>query len=134
MRLRKKDGAVIQARVSPRIISEKVVRSNNESFRQITAKQLSILLYHFYMTVDDPDVGFLDADTNALKFQAELNQSVLISTENLEKLLYHLEYAYEKGCYWNPAEESFDYFVKGLVTKDEQFDRLMCLILKKKGK
>lgn len=128
--MNKTNGLVRLARVTPRVSYEKKI---DKETRQLTAKQLAVLLYHFYLTVDDPDVGFPDAETSALKFQAELNQMVQISTENLERLMFHLELAYEKGCYWNPADEDFDYFVKGLITKNEQFDRLMCLILKKKG-
>lgn len=127
-----KDGRLIQARVSPRVVTEKTVTADGEVQRQLTAKQLAILLYHFYLTVDDPEVGFPDADTTALKFQAELNQKVLISTEHLEKLLFHLELAYEKNIYWNPAYEDFDVFLNGLLNKDERFERLSCLILKKR--
>jgi hypothetical protein len=121
------------ARVTPRVITEKTVKRDNEVLRKISVKQLSILLYHFYIgLVQKQDIGFPDAETSALKFQAELNQEVTISTEHLEKLLFALEYANELGLYWSPANEDMDYFVKGLLEKNEKFDKLSCLLLNKK--
>jgi hypothetical protein len=123
------------ARITPRIKNEKTVKQDGQKMRQLTAKQLCVLLYHFYIGLTQKnEIGFPDSDSTALKFQSELNQMVVISTEHLEKLLFSLEYAYELGMYFNPADEDFDYFVKGLLEKDEHFERLMCLILKKKGK
>lgn len=122
-----------EARVTPRIRTEKTVKEDGLVLRKITAKQLSILLYHFYVgLMQKHDIGFPDAETSALKFQAELNQEVLISTEHLEKLLFALEYANELGLYWNPAGEEMDYFVKGLIEVNEKFDKLSCLLLKKR--
>ena len=121
------------ARVTPRIVTEKTVMEDGQVLRKLTAKQLSILLYHFYVgLVQKQDIGFPDADTSVLKFQAELNQEVTISTEHLEKLLFALEYANELGLYWNPAGEEMDYFVKGLLEKNEKFDKLSCLLLNKR--
>lgn len=123
------------ARVTPRVITEKTLIEEGQVKRKITAKQLSILLYHFYVgLVQKQDIGFPDAETSALKFQSELNQEVTISTEHLEKLLFALEYANELGLYWNPAGEEMDYFVKGLLEKNEKFDKLSCLLLKKGNK
>lgn len=126
---RKKDGRINMARVTPRLNMNTV---DKEGFRELNIKQLSVLLYHFYIMLDDPTVcGFNDAEKTASQFQAELNQKVKISTESLERLLYYLEIAYENQLYWNPADEDFDIFVKGLLNKKEQFERLTCLIMEK---
>lgn len=129
-KVRKKDGRVNMARVTPRLNLNKV---DKEGMREISVKQLSLLMYHFYIMLDDPTLcGFNDSEKTASQFQAELNQRVKISTESLERLLYYLEIAYENQLYWNPAEEDFEHFVKGLLEKKEQFDRLTCLIMDKK--
>lgn len=126
----KQQGRQVLARVTPRT---KLISSDEPGFRRITVKQLALLIYHFYVTVDNPAIGFEDADQTAAAFQAELNQTVEISDEILEKLLWHLTLAFEENMYWNPAEETIDTFIKGLLEKDESFDKLFCLILNKKG-
>jgi len=119
------------AKVTPR--QKPVQPDNDPAIRKITARQLTVLLYHFYITVDAPSIGYEDADITASAFQADLDQELDISTVNLEKLLWHLTMAYEGNMYWNPAGEDYEFFIKGLLQKKETFDRLMCLILNKKG-
>lgn len=103
------------------------------SLRVITVKQLTVLLYNLYITIDDPAIGFEDADQTAVAFQGELNQTVKISQENLEKLLWHTTMAYESNSYWNPAQEPYDQFVNSLLDKNETFDRLVCLLKRKRS-
>lgn len=130
----RKDGRLLQARIRPRVPYSKIEKPTDPNAmptRQLTAKQLAVLLYHFYLTLDNPDYEFLDADKTAGQFQAELNQMVKISQEHLEKLLWHTELAFENKMYWNPAEDDFESFVNSMLEKDEKFNRLYCLITKK---
>ena len=119
-----------QARISPRY---KLQKTNSENTnRTLTVKQLSVLLYHFYLTLENPDFLFCDSDKSLSQFQADLNQTVTISKENLEKLLWHLENAFEHKIYWNPERADFAAFIESFLEKGEKFDRLTCLIMSKK--
>lgn len=126
----KQPGRLVLARVSP--IKKRVNQAAaNEPKREITLRQLCVLLYHFYVSVDNPDIGFEDCEKTASQFQAELDRPVTLSKEQLEALLWHLELCFEEGMYWNPAKENIDFFVKKLLNPNERFDRLLCQILKK---
>jgi hypothetical protein len=127
----KKDGRLVQARITPRVLKETTALDGSQK-RAITVKQLAVLLYHYYITLDDPNIGSEDVEQSAPAFQSALNQEVVLDQGDLEKLLWHLQMAYESDMYWNPAEEEYDYFVKGLVGKNERFDKLYCLIMNKK--
>lgn len=128
----KKDGRLVQARITPRVLKETTALKGSQNLREISVKQLAVLLYHYYITLDDPSIGSEDSDKSAPAFQSALNQVVHIEEEDLEKLLWHMQMAYESDMYWNPAEEDYDLFIKGLVGKYERFDKLYCLIMKRK--
>lgn len=100
--------------------------------RYVTISQLFVLLYHFYVGVNDPDVYYLDAEETAEKFQGRINAEVELSKEDLEKLLYYTTLAYENKTYWNPAQGDYEGFVRSLLTNEEQYDQLLGYIVPKK--
>lgn len=127
----KKDGRLVQARITPRITKDKA--TGNSGIRRITVKQLTVLLYHYWITLDDPLIGTEDAEESPLAFQAALSQEVDIEQSKLEKLLWHLQMAHESNMYWNPAQEDVEEFIKGMLGKKEHFNKLYCLIMEKRG-
>lgn len=125
------DGRVNQAIVTPRLKKQK--NEEQEDTRTISARQLMVLYYHFYLMLNDTSIcGFNDCDKTAAQFQSEMDKEVRISKEMLEKLLYTTQIAFENNLYWNPADEDINAFIKGCIEKKEYFNKLTCLISTKK--
>lgn len=97
--------------------------------RQLTVQQLTVLLYHFYIGITDPDVYYVDAEETADQMQQALRQTVEVPGELLEKLLWYLTVAEEQGMYWNPEGREYNTFVRELIQAHESYDKLMGLII-----
>lgn len=125
-----KDGSINQSIINSSRRRKSFIDNNGD--RVISARQLMILFYHFYLMLNDNDIcGFMDCDKTAAQFQNEMDQDIRLSQEVLEKLLYMLQVAYENDLYWNPAGDDIESFIKSLLVKNEKFDKLSCLISKK---
>jgi len=108
---------------------KEVFVTENPKRRTVTISQLAVLLYHFYMGVQDPDVYYFDADETAEKLQARINTEVEVPLDALEKLLYYTTIAHETKTYWHPGTEDYERFVRSFLTSDEKYDQLLGLIV-----
>lgn len=108
------------------------------SRRTVTVSQMAVLLYHFFVGVNDPNIYYMDADDTAEKFQARINSEVEVSKEDLEKLLYYTTLAYETKTFWHPGKEEYARFIRSFLTPEERYDQLSGLIVEsnknKKGR
>lgn len=111
------------------ISKQKDANSEVAPNRQLTVQQLTVLLYHFYIGITDPDVYYVDADETADQMQQALRQTVEVPGDLLEKLLWYLTVAEEQGMYWNPEGREYNTFVRELIQAHESYDKLMGLII-----
>jgi len=111
------------------VSKQKDANSEAAPNRQLTVQQLTVLLYHFYIGITDPDVYYVDAEETADQMQQALRQTVEVPGELLEKLLWYLTVAEEQGMYWNPEGREYNTFVRELIQAHESYDKLMGLII-----
>lgn len=111
------------------VSKQKDANSEAAPNRQLTVQQLTVLLYHFYIGITDPDVYYVDAEETADQMQQALRQTVEVPGELLEKLLWYLTVAEEQGMYWNPEGREYNTFVRELIQAHESYDKLMGFII-----
>lgn len=130
---RKRDGRLVEVNIDPRIKPKANPQTPDEAIRQVSIQQLALLLYHYYIIVDHPLFGpDMDADKSPREFLASLNNKIDIKKDELEKLMYNMQLAYEIGMYFSPDDVSIkDRFKNILAGSDEEFDPLYCLIRSK---
>lgn len=110
---------------------QEVVCIENDN-RVVTISQLVILLYHFYIGVNDPSVYYFDSEESADKLQGRVNKEIEIPKDVLEKLLFYSTLAYETQTFWHPGNEDYVQFIRSFLDKTEKYDQLSGLIVENK--
>lgn len=91
--------------------------------RFLSIGQLAILLWHLYITTNEPAVGYLDAHRDLNSFVKNiLGQRVKIRKRDLEQLLWAVNTANELGYYYHPNNVEASKFIKDFLSHDEAYN------------
>lgn len=99
------------------------------NLRKLTVQQFSVLLFHFYIGISDPEIYYEDAEISPERFQNLLDQEVELEQGLLERLMYYSTLANETRTFWHPASDSYEKFIQGILIPGEKYDKLLNLIL-----
>lgn len=103
---------------------------NSETMRVMTVGQLAVLLWHLYRCANDPEAGYLDANTDLTTLLTrKLNKTIKLSKRDLESLLWAGNMADKLGFWWSPDNKTFSQFIQPLLFKNELFDTTWNLLL-----
>ena len=103
---------------------------NQERLRSLTIAQVAVLLWHIYKCANDPDIGYLDANTRLEELVTKkLSGSVRINKRELESLLWAANMAEMQEFFWSPDNKSFKEFIQPLLFRNEAFDRTWNLLI-----
>lgn len=103
---------------------------NSELLRTITVSQLAILLWHIYRCANDPEAGYLDANTDLTNLLTKkLSKTIKLRKRELESLLWAGNIAEKLGFWWTPDNKNFNSFIQPMLFANEAFDRDWNLLL-----
>ena len=87
----------------------------------ITAVDLTTLVYNTYQGARETDVGYEHAKLTIEEFAHRLNKIVTIRTEDLEAALWSCNLMNERAKFWDGKERTFEEFLKS-VSRGKKFD------------
>lgn len=97
----------------------------------ITLEDALVLIYHLQMGNGLPDVGYEDTEILLNEILAELNKSIYIKVDTLERALWSTNMMRERGFFWHPKGRSFNDFIARMLPNFLRFDRKYNLIVER---
>lgn len=93
----------------------------------VSLHDLAILLANLHRAVEDPLVGFEDADRTLTEMELQLRRYVPVRVEVIESALWAANLLSEKNSFFHPRNFTFDEFMSKMLP-GKTFDKIFNLV------
>jgi hypothetical protein len=111
-------------------VEQGILSRKGRRWKALRVLDISVLLYHVYQGLKNPEVGFEDAEETLNSLSKRLNYKFLVDPKILESCLWSCNLLNEQGKWWHPKDRTFDEFLKDVLGEDSFNKTYNCIVKK----